>query len=189
MGLITAQEIYTNTSMGGNVDPDKFNHIIRDIQVLVLEPILGTALYDKIVTDFNEGSTNNLAGDYLTMFNDYIKPVLWHSCYADYLRDGVILARNGGIITHNPTDGSPSNSDDIKYVAKRAQSKADTYIERLERFLCDQDIPEYKDSQPNAFDLSPKRDVGTIGGWYLAGTNYNRNSYGYDGNGNYLELE
>ena len=52
MGLITSQEIKTNTSMGGNVDPDKFMHLLNDVQVMILEPILGTLLYDKIITDF-----------------------------------------------------------------------------------------------------------------------------------------
>ena len=52
MALITSQEIKSNTSMGGNVDPDKFMHLLTDVEVLILEPILGTALFDKIVTDF-----------------------------------------------------------------------------------------------------------------------------------------
>ena len=54
--LITSQEIKDNTSMGGNVDPDKYIHFINDIQVTVLEPILGTALYDKILADFDSSS-------------------------------------------------------------------------------------------------------------------------------------
>ena len=97
MGLITAQEVKSNTSMGGNVDSDLFNHIINDVQVMILENVLGTKLYDKIVTDFNEGGTNNLAGDYLTMFNDYIKPVLWHSVFAEYLRGyGLVVLLDHG---------------------------------------------------------------------------------------------
>ena len=61
MALINAQDIKTNTSLGGNVDPDKFMHLVYDAEVLVLEPSLGTALYNKIVADF-EAST--LVGDY-----------------------------------------------------------------------------------------------------------------------------
>jgi len=157
MGLITSQEIKTNTSMGGNVDPDKFMHLLNDVQVMILEPILGTLLYDKIVTDFNEGGTNNLAGDYLTMFNDYIKPVLWHSVYAEYLRDANVLASNGGVYTHTPEGGSIVDLEQLKYVAKTAQSKADVYKDRLVRFLCDQNITEYDSSQTNDYDIDPQR--------------------------------
>ena len=134
MALITAQEIKSNTSMGGNVDPDKFMHLLFDVEVLILEPVLGTALFNKIQTDFN---ADTLADDYLLMFNDYIKPVLWHSVYAQYLRDGIILAQNTGIYENSPENASGADIENVKYVSKSAQSKADVYIERLERFLCD----------------------------------------------------
>lgn len=157
--------------MGGNVDGDKFMHLLDDAQVLILEPVLGTKLYDKILTDFDD---ETITGDYLKILNDYIKPVLWHSVFAQYLRDGVVLAQNTGIFTNSPENATPSNLDDIKYVAKSAQSKADVYIERLERYLCDTNLPEYQQAQDNNYDIKPKKDVDTIGGWYLgASRNYN----------------
>jgi hypothetical protein len=163
MALITSQEIKTNTSMGGNVDPDKFMHLLYDVQVLILEPSLGTALYDKIVTDFE---ADNLSGDYLQLFNSYIKPVLWHSVYAQYLRDGIILAQNTGIYENSPENASQADIENVKYVSKSAQSKADVYLERMERYLCDKSIPEYSNSQDNDYDLEPK-EINTISGWYL----------------------
>lgn len=166
MALITSQEVVTNTSLGGNVDIDKYKHLIYDVQVMVLENVLGTKLYDKIVTDFNEGGTNNLTGDYLTMFNDYIKPVLWHSVYAEYLRDANVLARNSGVFSHSPEDAQIADLESIKYSAKNAQSKADTYIDRLIRFLCDKNITEYDNAQDNDYDQTPIT-LKTISGWHL----------------------
>ena len=162
--LITANEIRVHTSMG-DVDADKFMHLLDDVQVLILEPVLGTKLFEKILSDFD--SVTGLQGLYLTMFNKYIKPVLWHSVYAQYLRDGIILAQNTGIYTKQPENGSPSDLGNIQYVAKSAQSKADVYIERLDRFLCDSNIPEYRQTQDNEYDLRPNRDIQTIGGWWL----------------------
>jgi len=192
MGLITAYEIKQNTSMGGNVDVDKFIHLLTDVEVLILEPSLGTALYEKIVTDYNEGGTNNLADDYLELYKKYIKPVLWHSVFAQYLRDSVVLAMNTGSFTNSPENASPSNLEDIQYSAKNAQSKADVYIERMERYLCDKNIPEYDDSQPNDYDVDP-REVSTISGWYLPlSERPKRGMYAGGGsgtNGEYLELE
>ena len=150
--------------MGGNVDPDKYMHLLDDAQVLILEPVLGTKLYDKILTDFDNGT---ITGNYLKILNDYIKPVLWHSVFAQYLRDGIVLAQNTGIFTNSPENATPSNLEDIKYVAKSAQSKADVYIERLDRYLCDVNIPEYEQAQDNDYDIKPQKDIETIGGWYL----------------------
>lgn len=163
--LLTAQEIKSNTSMGGNVDPDKFMHLLYDVQVLILEPTLGTKLYDKIISDF---AADSLAGDYLEMFDNYIKPVLWHSVFAQYLRDGIVLAKNTGIYENAPENATVSDIENIKYVAKGAKSKADVYLQRLERYLCDKNIPEYDTGQDNSYDIDPQ-DVQSRSGWYLDG--------------------
>ena len=144
--LITSQEVKSNTSMGGNVDSDNIMHLIFDAQIMVLENILGTALYNRIVNDFDLG---NLSGIYLRIFVIYIKPVLWHSTYAAYLREANVLAKNGGVFTNTPEEATATPLENIQYVAKNAQSKADVYIERLTRFLCDNDVPEYDNEQEN----------------------------------------
>jgi len=163
--LITTQEIKNNTSMGGNVDADKYMHLLYDVQVLILEPTLGTALYDRIVADY---SADTLSGDYLEMYENYIKPVLWHTVYAQYLRDGIVLAQNTGIYENAPENGTPASLENIQYIAKNAQSKADVYLERLERYLCDKNIPEYDNAQAENYDLDP-RNVSGASGWYLDG--------------------
>ena len=164
--LITSQEIKDNTPMGGNVDPDKFMFFVNDVQVMVLENVLGTKLFDKILTDF---AAVTLAGLYLQMFNDYIKPVMWHSVFAEYVKIGSILVQNGGVYKHQSSDAQLASENEINYSVKNAQSKADTYIERLERFLRDKDseLPEYTNNQDNDYDIDPKRDVNTISGWYF----------------------
>lgn len=195
MGLVTIQQIKNSTSIGGNVDADKLHHLIDDAEALVLEPALGTALYEKIVADYNEGGTNNLANKYLTLYNNYIVKILCYTVYADYLRDGYILAQNTGIYQNTPDDKGGADLSNVQYVAKTNKSKADVYLERMERFLCEEDLPEYDDPQENDYDLDP-REVNTISGWWLP----KRNNYeegkitlksggGSSGGGNFLELE
>lgn len=170
MGLVTIQQIKNSTSIGGNVDADKLHHLIDDAEALVLEPALGTALYNKIVNDFNEGGTNNLSGDYLTLYNNYIIKILCYTVYADYLRDGFILAQNTGIFQNTPDDKGGADLSDVQFVAKQNKSKADVYLERMERFLCDKNITEYNSAQENTYDIDP-REVNSISGWYLPRSN------------------
>jgi len=184
--LITSQEVKTNTSLGGNVDSDNIMHLIYDTQIMVLENVLGTKLYDKIVTDFNASA---LVDEYATMFTDYIKPVLWHSVYAAYLRESNVIARNGGTFTNEPTNASATDLEALKYVSKNAQSKADVYISRLERYLCDVDVPEYTQTQDNDYDIKPKFDVNTVSGWYFGGGQTNRPSPGGSSSEDALLLE
>jgi len=174
--LITSQEIKLNTPLGGNVDPDKYLNFIEDTQIMVLEPILGTKLFDKIITDFEAGT---LAGLYLQMFDDYIKPVMWHSVFAEYVKVGTLTVGNGGIYRHISDDAQLASEQEINMVVKSYQSKADTYIGRLQRFLCDQDsnIPEYTSNQDENYDIDPKYKVQTISGWYLQGSEYNTGRY------------
>lgn len=164
MGIVTTQQIKERTSIGGNVDPDKLRHLIDDIEFMVVEKVLGTKLYDKIVSDY-EGST--LAGDYATIYNDYLVRIIAFSVYAEYLRDSVVVGENQGAFSHNPEDATVADLDNIEYVVKRNQTKADTLIDRLIDFLCDKNITEYENSQDNDYDIKPDTDIDTIGGWFL----------------------
>lgn len=195
MGLVTSQVIKQRTSIGGNVDANKFMHLLDDAEALVLEPALGTALYEKIVTDYNEGGTNNLANKYLTLYNKYIVPILCYTVYADYLRDGLILAQNTGIYENTPDDKGGADLDNVQYVAKSNKSKADIYLERMHRYLCDEDLPEFDDPQENDYDIDPT-EINTISGWWLPKkNNYKEDdkivirSGGGGTSGNFLELE
>ena len=189
--LVTSQEIKNNTPMGGNVDNNKFMNFINDVQVMVVENVLGTKLYNKIITDFNSSS---LTGLYLQMFDDYIKPVIWHSVFAEYVKIGSIIVGNGGMYKHIAQDAEVANIEDINYVAKNAQSKADTYIDRLIRFLVDQEgnITEYTINQDNDYDIDPKNALQTISGWYLQSDGRKDDNWsitgGNSGSG-FLELE
>lgn len=189
MALITSSQVKKKTTIGGNVDPDKFMPLVDDIEFSVLENVLGTKLYNKIVKDYNNGTPNNLEDDYLVLYNDYIVDILCFLVYADFLRDNIVLGQNSGIYTHTPEDATPANISDVEYKAKRYQSKADIRIERMITFLCEKDLTEYTDSQDNDYDQDPTRDMQTIGGWWLGDVPTKKIIRRSGADGDYLELE
>jgi len=67
--FITPEEIASTTLLGGNVDPQKYLFCIANVQLTTIEPLLGSELYDKIYAD---AENNVLAGDYLTLYENYI---------------------------------------------------------------------------------------------------------------------
>ena len=70
--FITPQELKSTTILGGNVDKDKFLFSIANTQIITIQALLGTELYDVIL----EGAENStLTGDYLEMYTKYIKPI------------------------------------------------------------------------------------------------------------------
>lgn len=167
--LITAEQLTKGSPLGGNIDVDKYASVINETQVFIVEPILGTKLFKKILNDHP-----NNEGVYLTILEDYVRPILIHSTAAEYISIGTFMVANTGILRYTPQDATPASKEDIDFLASKQRAKADVYIDRLQKFLCDKnaEIPEYSFAQDNSFDTKPDKDIDTFGGWHLSGYNY-----------------
>lgn len=162
--LIKSSDIPKNTMIGGNVDVDKYIPCIKDAQITVLEPFLGSTLYRKISADFEAGT---LTGQYETLVTDYIQPILRFSAAAEYIVIAAYSITNGGVFKHKPTDSETVSKSEVDFLSQNHRSKAQVYLERCERFLCDGEFPEYN-TQENDYDVR-KRDLNYMGGWKLQG--------------------
>ncbi|MBD3661801.1 MAG: hypothetical protein HUJ11_06465 [Arenibacter algicola] len=154
--LITANDLTQNTIMGGNIDPQKYVHVIKEAQIFIVEPILGTKLYNKIVTDFENSS---LAGDYKTVLDDYVKPILIYSVAAEFILVHSYNIANGGVFKSSPQDSEPVSKSEVDFLVQEQHNKADAYIKRLKKYLCSVSIPEYVQSQDNNYDLYPDKSM------------------------------
>jgi len=67
--FVTPEEMASTTVLGGNVDVDKYIPCVASVQLTIIEPLLGTLLYDKISTD---AENDDLAGLYLTLYDDFV---------------------------------------------------------------------------------------------------------------------
>jgi len=173
--FITPAEITATTILGGNVDPDRYVINIAFAQLSVIEPLLGTELYDKIVTDF-EGS--NLTGLYLTMFNEYIKPITKHESLAEYIEVSNFLVENGGTFKHTADNRETTDKDDTQFLAGKYHALAQMYIKRFDKWICKNmgSIPEYKRYQ----DEVNARKVKVTSGWYFGSGNGQNCEYGFE---------
>lgn len=140
--LISAQDMLTVTFLGGNIDEDKLNPCILDAQDSKLRETLGDTLYNKILTDSDNG---NLSGYYLTLFNDFIKQYLIAQAAVEFLLIAAYQVTNGGIYKHVPQNSQTAESSDINYLVKNQKAKSEVYEERLIRYLCKNltNFPEY----------------------------------------------
>jgi len=69
--MISRKDLVKYTSLGGNIDTDKFIQYVLIAQEITIQQLLGTDLYEKIQTDIESSS---LTGDYLTLVNDISNP-------------------------------------------------------------------------------------------------------------------
>ena len=116
--FIQPQEMTKTTVLGGNVDIDKYQFCITNAQISVIEPLLGTLLYDKIISDI-EGST--LAGLYLTLFNEFVKPITKNEALAEYIEISSYALNNGGLFKHSPQDAEIVDKDEAQYLSGNSQ--------------------------------------------------------------------
>ena len=158
--FITPQEIAQTTVMGGNVDVDKYNFIIESVQEGVIHSLLGTELYEKIVTEVGDLS---ISGLYLEMYTKFIKPITKNEALAEYIEVASLIVANGGIYKHAPENGESATEGEINALKEKYHQLSQKYINRFDKWICKNDIPEYKRYQDevNATKLT------TRGGWYF----------------------
>lgn len=144
--LISRDELLLRTPLNGNIDNDKLLPHMLTAQEIHLQDILGTKLYIKIVEDFNDGS---IAGDYSTLLNDFIKPLLCHYSASDFYLFHSYMISNGGITKHQSENGIAVDYSEIKSLHTEQLNKAKHYRTRLVYHLAhfSHKFPEYVANQ------------------------------------------
>lgn len=151
------------TILSGNTDVDNYLYCIMDVQTRVIEPLLGTLLYNKIKTDYEN---NDLSGLYLELFSNYIKPITKFESVASYIEIAQYMVTNGGIFKHAPENKEIVEPREVTGLAQKYHSTADTFIIRLKKWFCDNgsQLSEYTYDQDG---VKPHKNLRTIAGWKL----------------------
>lgn len=159
--LIDPTTISKTTILGGNVDIDKYRYCVYNVQLLVLEPLLGTELYTKILAD---AEANTLAGLYLDLYTKFVKPIVKNEALAEYLEVASYLVTNGGIYKHTAENSEIVDKQEAQFLAGKYHSIGQALIQRFEKWICHNTIAEYKMWQD---EVNASKNIKTTGGWYL----------------------
>ena len=115
----------------------------------------------------NDFENSSLAGDYKTVLDDYVKPILIYSVAAEFILVHSYNIANGGVFKSSPQDSEPVSKSEVDFLVQEQHNKADAYIKRLKKYLCSVSVPEYVQSQDNNYDLYPDKSMQFSGGWKL----------------------
>tara|TARA_R110000803_G_scaffold76454_1_gene141050 strand:+ start:3296 stop:3820 length:525 start_codon:yes stop_codon:yes gene_type:complete len=159
--FITPAEITETTILSGSVDIDHYLLNIANVQLTVIEPLLGTELYDFIL-DGAENST--LTGLYLTLYNNYVKPITKHQALAEYVTVSGFQIKNGGAFKLVPENAEVMTKDEKAELSGIYSGIADTYILRFEKWICKNTLTEYKTYQD---EVNASKSVSNTGGWWF----------------------
>lgn len=167
--FIEPQEITSTTILGGNVDVDKYLFCIANVQLTIIEPLLGTELYDKIVED---KTNDDLTGLYLELYTDFIKPITKNMALSEYIEIASYMVNNGGIYKHTGDNIEVVDKQEVQFLAGKNKNYAQMYIERFNKWICKNSLPEYKTYQD---EVNAIKGLDVAVGWYFGKPKYLNN--------------
>ena len=131
--LISEAKVRAFSDINESVDDSLMVNAIREAQDIVMQPIMGTKLYNALIEKIDN---NSLSGSYQTLVDDYIQPALVYASLYNITENVYVRTRNNGLLT--PTGGENSiNVDKNMYDTKRQSifNKQQFYSDQLSRYL------------------------------------------------------
>lgn len=159
--FITPNEMTSGTILSGNTDTDKYLFSIVNVQLTTIEPLLGTELYNKIISDI-EGI--GLSGLYLDLYNDFIKPITKNEALAQYIEIASYMVDNGGIYKRSGENIEVVDKQEVQFLAGKYKSLAQMYVGRFNKWICKNPLIEYKTSQD---EVNALKNINLNVGWKL----------------------
>jgi hypothetical protein len=123
--LLSVAVLKDRTAIHDNIDEKLIYPEIKMAQDMYIHPILGTTLYNKLITDIDTSGTTT--GYYKTLLDDYIIDALMYYVLSALPNKGVV--RKQGDSTELPS------FTELVELSDRYKSKAEWYGERLSLYL------------------------------------------------------
>lgn len=140
--LITPQYLKQYSVVGDNVDEAYITPAIIDSQLMGLQPIIGTMLYDNLCQMVDDGI---MTAEYQELLDNYITPYLLNKTQAYLMMNLFAKQRNAGIVNYLDTNQQNTDIAQVKFLRADFENKATFYAQRLADYLCanSKTYPEY----------------------------------------------
>jgi len=153
--LLTTQKFFEKSIIDNNVDSDLITKLILRATQINVYNILGTDLFNKIVTD---AGANTITGYYKTLLDDYIQDfiVYWVEYYS-YTELNYKLT-NKSVAQKSSDNSTPTDYSTISKIEKTKKSLADDQGKSIYNYIMNNlaQFPEYQTVTENYSDR-PKR--------------------------------
>ena len=161
--FISRTDLVKNSIIDGNTDTDKFIQFIKVAQEIEIRNYLGTKLYDKLQNDI---AGSGVSGDYQTLLNKYVQPMLIWYAQAEYIPYAAYSIKQNGIFKGNSENAETVSKTEVDYLVNKARNTAEYYTQRFLDYINNNSnlFPEY--NQNTGGDVYPDSDA-TFNGWVL----------------------
>jgi hypothetical protein len=135
--LISEETLKENSVVSANVDPKIFRSAISDAQDMYLLPILGTNLYNDVVTSVSGFvvSGTPISQPYQVLLDTYIRPTLVKYSLFRMVITLSYKFQNKNIGVKSSEFSQQASYADLTKLKEQSLDDAEVYAERLTRFL------------------------------------------------------
>ena len=162
---MTADYYKRNSVVQLNVDEELIHPQIIKAQNLNIERVLGTNLFDVLLS---EVSTGTVSARMVSLLEDYIQPALveWVT-YSGLLYFNYKIT-NKAVVKKSSDNSEASSLNEVNFLRQSVRDDAEYYTDRLAKYLCANEVlyPEYIEGNINDNDISPSKKS-FFGGIYL----------------------
>lgn len=161
--FITRNDLVKYTAVNGNVDTDKFIQFVKVAQDIHIQNYLGSDLFNKISQDI---INDTLTGDYLTLVETYIKPMVIHWAMVEYLPFASYSIANKGLFKHSAENASNVDKNEVDFLIEKSRNLAQYYTDRFISYMSFNNnlFPEYYSNSNE--DVYPDKNA-SFEGWVL----------------------
>lgn len=137
--LISVDILKERTDIHGNVDPKLVYPHIKYVQDAFIKPILGTALFNKLLTLINNGTITDAGNeDYKLLIDEYlIDTIIWY-VKSELQVDGSYQTWNKGVVRKQGESTELPSMSELVDLANRYKNRAEHYGTGMKLFLIDQ---------------------------------------------------
>lgn len=161
--LVTRNDIVKFTALNGNVDTDKFIQFVKIAQDIHIQNYTGTNLINKIKADI---LADTLVGNYLSLTEVYLKPMLIHWAMVEYLPFAAYTIANKGVYKHSSENSENVQKNEVDFLIEKERQIAQHYTERFINYISFHNnlFPEYYNNQNG--NMYPD-SMNNYTGWYI----------------------
>jgi len=161
--LIARTDIAKYTSLDGNIDYDKILPFVKTAQDIWIQQYTGTNLLVKIKNDI---LNDTLTGNYLSIVNTFLKPMLIHFTMIEYLPFASFQISNQGVNQRTVENGQVATQENIQYLTEKYKRIAENYAQRFIDYMNFNNnlFPEYLNN--NNEKINPQQQ-NYLGGWHI----------------------
>ena len=144
--LIGENDLKQYTVINDNVEAAYINPAIIKAQDIGLQPLIGTALYKRLLQMVNDGTIAAEGNEhYKELLDVYVTPYLRERTAVELVWNLFAKLRNAGVVTSNDQQTQQMSIGDCEYLRKKYDYDATFYANRMSDYLranCS-NFPEY----------------------------------------------